>query len=175
MDFQRRMLVGILGAIVAFLLQILLAPYIMIAHAMPNFVAVFIMLLAVTRPQTFGCVLPFVLGLIFDFVSGGPIGAMAFSLTLMGMVAARFFNTMNNDTLFMPLATMAVGLVLTEFIYGIFMLAMGYDAGVLSALFTRALPCGIYDSVFACVLYPLAVRFFIDEGPTKPPIADQLR
>ena len=173
-DSREAVALGVAG-VVAFLLQLILAPYICIGPAMPNFVVVFVFLCAVTRSQSFGCVVPFALGLLYDFLSGNPVGAMAFSLTLFSYVGARIYSAMENDTLFMPLAVMAVGVLLTEALYGVFLLAMGYNAGFFEAFVLRALPCAIYDCVVAFLLYPLAVRLFTPTGPTSPIVASQLR
>ena len=175
MDNGRNLLVVVLGAVVAFVLQIVVAPYIPIMSAMPNFVAVYAMLLAVARPQIPSYVAAFVLGLLFDLISGAPVGALAFSLTLCCAIAASVFNVLNNDTLFVGFLALAVGLVLAELCYGVFMLALGYNAGIAEALVFRALPCAVYDIVFAFVLYPLMLRLFAPSGPTAPPIASQLR
>ena len=164
-----------IAGVVAFLLQLILAPYIAIGHAMPDFVMVFVFLCAVTRSQSFGCVMPFVLGLLYDLLSGGVVGAMSFAFTLFSYVGARVFAAMENDTLFMPIAVMSAGMLLTELVYGIFLLATGYNASFIDALIFRALPCAIYDSVIAFILYPLASRFFLSGGPASPIVATQLR
>ena len=136
---------------------------------------VFVFLCAVTRSQSFGCVMPFAMGLLYDLLSGGVVGAMSFALTLFSYVGARVFAAMENDTLFMPIAVMSAGMLLTELVYGIFLLATGYNASFIDALIFRALPCAIYDSVIAFILYPLASRFFSSGGPASPIVATQLR
>ena len=64
------------GAVVAVLLQVVVAPNIALFGAMPNFVVAYALLVAIVRPMAAGPVMPFVLGLVFDLVSGGPVGAM---------------------------------------------------------------------------------------------------
>ena len=96
------------GAVLVVLLQVLVAPHIALSSCVPNFLVAFAMVLSVTRRRAYGCVLPFVLGLLFDLMSGGPVGAMAFSLTLVSMFASRAFLVLDNDTLFMPVIIMAV-------------------------------------------------------------------
>ncbi len=165
----------VVAGVAAFALQLISAPYICIGPAMPNFIVVFVFLCVVTRAQIFGCVAPFVLGLVYDFLSGNPVGAMAFSLTLFSFIGARVYSAMENDTLFMPLAVMGAGILLTETAYGLFLLATGYNAGFFEAFALRALPCAVYDCVVAFLLYPLAVRLFAPSGPTSPIVASQLR
>ena len=150
----------VVGAILAVFLQVALAPYIAVFSAMPNIIAVFAMLVAVSRPHSYGALLPFLLGLVYDLMTGGPVGGMAFCLTAFSCLASRLFQAMDNDTLFMPLAMMGLGLFLVELSYGIFLLMFGYNAGFFQALAFRVFPCFVYDLVIGVVLYLLAGRFF---------------
>ena len=154
----------LVGAALAVLLQIALAPYIAIGPAMPNFIVVFTILVAVSRPHAYGAVLPFVLGLLFDLFSGGPVGAMAFVLTAFSFLIARLYSSLENDTLFMPLAMMALGLLLVELAYGLFLMMFGYSAGLFEALAYRVAPCFAYDLVIAVILYLFTSRFLRQSG-----------
>lgn len=154
----------VVGAVLAVFLQLALAPYIAIFSAMPNFVAVFVLVVAVSRPYSFGAVLPFVMGLLYDLVTGGPIGAMAFSLTAFSYLTARLFASLENDTLFMPLAMLALGSFLVEASYGVLVMLFGYNAGLFEALAYRIAPCFVYDVILAVILYLFASRFFRQSG-----------
>lgn len=155
------------GAVVAVLLQVVVAPNIALFGVMPNFVVAYALLVAIVRPATAGPVMPFVLGLVFDLVSGGPVGAMAFLLVLMTFLAARAFAVLDNDTLFMPLVIFVAATVLVEALYAAFLLALGFDASALDVLY-RALPCALYDCVIGLVLYPLAARVLAGAAPAQP-------
>ena len=148
-----------IGALAAVALQVFVAPHIGVLGGIPNFVVVWAVLVAVTRPSRFGPVLPFVLGLAFDLFSGGPVGAMAFSLTAFSMGTALFLEHMNNDTRFMSIVALALGLVLVELSYGVFLLLFGYNAGLLEAVAYRVVPCFLYDLVVGLILSPVAARF----------------
>ena len=156
------------GAVIAILAQIIIAPNIALFSAMPNFVVVYALLVAIVRPGASGPVLPFVLGLVFDLVSGGPVGAMAFLLVLVTFLASRAFVVLDNDTLFMPLVTFVVGALVVEVLYGAFLLALGFDASFLEVFLYRALPCALYDSVVGLILYPLATRVLAGAAPAQP-------
>ena len=161
----------VVGAILAFILQIALAPYIAIFSAMPNFVVAFVFIVAVARPHAFSAVLPFVVGLLYDLVSGGPVGAMAFTLTAVSSIVARLFSSLENDTLFMPIVMLALGFFLVEFIYGLFLMMFGYHAGFVEALAYRIAPCFAYDLVVGIILYLFTARFFRQSGSAHPNIA----
>lgn len=162
------------GAFVSVLLQLLVAPYIAISFAVPNFILAFTMVVAIVRPHSFGCVLPFVLGLAFDLMGGGPVGAMTFSLTLFSYVLARYFESSGNDSVVMSIVFVALGILLVELSYGIFLLLFGYNANLFDALAYRIAPCFLYDMVIALVLYPVARRFIQPTGVTRTDIT-QLR
>ncbi len=91
-----------IGAVVAFLLQIVAAPNIAVAGAQPNFALAYVLVVAIVRPDEAGNVMPFLLGLACDFMGTGPVGAEAFLFTLASFGASRAFMVLDNDTLFMP-------------------------------------------------------------------------
>ena len=154
----------VVGAVLAVFLQLVLAPYISIMGAMPNFIVIFTMIVATSRPHSFGAVLPFVMGLLYDLLTGGPVGAMAFSLTAFSYLSARLLSSLDNDTLFMPLVLMALGMLLTELVYGGFLVMFGYNAGFFEALAYRIGPCFIYNLVLGIILYLFTTRFFRSAG-----------
>ena len=164
----------VVGAVVALLLQLLVAPYIIVLSAMPNFTIAFTVAVAIARPRQYGPVLPFVLGLAYDLISGGPVGAMAFSLTLFTYLIARYFDSVGNDSLVMSLAFIVLGVLLVELSYGIFLLLFGFSANLFEALVYRMAPCFIYDSVLAVVCFFIARRFVQPTGATRADIT-QLR
>ena len=164
----------IVGAILALVLQIVVAPHIALYGAMPNFIVVYAIALGLVRAESFGCVLPFVLGLVYDFASGGPVGPMAFSLLLFSYLAARIFVAADNDTLFMPILVMAVTLLLVEITYSSFILLLGYGAGPMQVFLYRTVPCYLYDCVMALLVFPLMARVFPPTAPIRSDLT-QLR
>lgn len=157
----------VVGAIVAVVLQLLVAPYIALFGAVPNIVAAYAVALAVVRPSSYGCLLPFVLGLAFDFMSMTPVGAMAFSLMVVSVLTARVFSLVDNDSLFTVFAFMALGVLLVEVVYAALVLAGGYAASLADALIYRVVPCFLYDFVLSLVLYPLVTHFAKPSGATR--------
>ena len=151
---QERILT-IVGAVLAVLLQIILAPHIGLFGVVPNIIIAYTLVVAVTQPSLFSSVMPFVLGLFFDLFTGGPVGAMAFSL-------------------FMPALVLGIGTLLVELSYGMFLLLFGYPAGLFEAIAYRVFPCFVYDLVIGLLLYPLAKRFLISAGVQRTELT-QLR
>ena len=124
MELSRETVAGVIGAVIAVLLQITVAPAITLFEAVPNFIVAFCIVRAVATPASSGSVMPLVLGLLFDLMGGGPVGGMAFVLVLVTFLASRLFMALNNDTLFMPVAIMLACIMLVE--------VMGNKAGWLT-------------------------------------------
>ena len=164
----------IVGALIALVLQVVLAPVMAVGPAQPNLIAVYCVAAAVARPQSCGYVLPFVMGMAYDLIGGGPVGAMAFLLVLVTFAASRAMGALNNDTLFMPLAILMASLVAVEVLYGALCLAGGVEGTLPGALAYRALPCALYDCAAGIVVYPLAARFLVGQ-PLQHPGSSQLR
>lgn len=159
MTFDRSSVVVFVGTIVAILLQLVIAPVFANISAQPNFLIAFALTLAIVRPDKSNTVLPFFLGLLFDLMGEGPVGAMAFLLVLFCFIAARSFSVLDNNTVFMPLVVLVASVFLIELIYAAIMLSFGVSAGFLDAFLYRALPCALFDSIACIVFYPLLARF----------------
>ena len=169
MDARKSIAVAAIAA-VAVLLQLVLAPYIAIANAVPDIVAVTAVLVAVVRTERAGYVLPFVLGLLFDLFSGGPVGPMALILLLVCFFAARLQAALDNDTPVMPLLVAAVSLLVIEVVYAIILAVLGHGAGLAGLVIYRALPVFVYDLVLAIILYPLIKRLLSEAAPIQSSI-----
>ncbi len=162
---NRDSLAVLVGAVIAVLAQIIIAPNIAILAAVPNFLAAYVLVVAIVRPTNASLVLAFVLGLLFDLLGYGPVGSMALLLVIAAFAASRAFTVLNNDTLFMPLVILVVSMLAIEMFYALILVGFGFSAGMVDALVYRALPCALYDCVIALVLYPLALRFLASESP----------
>lgn len=167
---MQEQLVTIVAATVATLLQVFLAPHIGIGYAVPNFLLVLCLTLAVMRSSSYGPILPFVTGLLYDLFSGGPVGAMAFTLTACSSATAWFHSRAGNDTLFMSLVALAVGMFVTELVYGIVVMMFGYSANFIEAIAFRTLPCYLYDLVLAVITLLVVSRFSGREEVLQPEI-----
>ena len=164
-----RFVVGV-GAFLSLLLQVLLAPHIAIGFGVPNFIAAFCLAMAVARQDAFNPVLTFVMGLLYDLLSGGPVGGMAFALTLVSALASSVFRRANNDTVFMAVAVLVGAVFLTELSYGILFLMFGSAMGFAEAFAFRVLPCFLYDVVIALVLFFVLTRLVVQRTPSRSEI-----
>lgn len=167
-------IVVVVGAVVALVLQLFLAPYIALFGIVPNILVAYTMAVAIVRSSSYGCVMPFVLGLAYDFMSGAPLGSMALSLLVASVVASRCFVQFNNDSLFMAIAFMALGVIMVEVLYGFVLISTGYQASLSGAFLYRVLPCFLYDFALSLVLYFILRRFVRPSGAVRTELT-QLR
>ena len=168
MELSRETVAGVIGAAIAVLLQITVAPAITLFEAVPNFIVAFCIVRAVAGPASAGSVMPLVLGLLFDLMGGGPVGALAFVLALVTFLASRLFMALNNDTLFLPVAIMLACIMLVEVMYGLIVVVCGADVPLGEAFLYRTLPCMLYDCVIGLLLYPIAARVMVDRPRVQP-------
>lgn len=162
-----RVAVGV-GALVVVLLQIVVAPNIALFAAVPNFILSYVLVVAVTSGASCGLVMPFVLGLLFDLVGGGPVGACAFLLVLATFLLSRAAALTDNGTLFMPLVLLLGSTLLVQVLYGVLLAMCGAVASPIEAFFYRSLPCALYDGVIGLVMYPLVMRFVTRRQAAQP-------
>ncbi len=148
----------VIGAVVAFLLQVAVAPSIAVAGAQPNFALAYVLVVAIVRPDEAGNVMPFVLGLACDLAGNGPVGAEAFLFTLVSFAASRAFMVLDNDTLFMPLAIFSVAAFAAELLYGGLLMTLGLQVSLADAFIYRVLPCTLYTIVVGLILYPILMK-----------------
>ena len=64
----------VIGAIIAVVLQIALAPNIALFGVVPNFIMAYVLIVSIVCPDQSGPVFAFVLGLLFDLLGTGPVG-----------------------------------------------------------------------------------------------------
>lgn len=158
---------GVIAIILAVVLQIVLAPAMTIGSAMPNFIAVYVLCATLRNASVQPAVLAFVLGLIFDLIGSGPVGAMAFCLVLVTTLAFVIYRNMSNDSWVSAMIVIVVSCLLIELLYGIIMLLVGAGDGFGSALIHRILPCTLYDIVIAAFMHPIVSRLVAPRGSNK--------
>ena len=142
-----------LGAVVALLLQVALAPVLAIGGIVPNLLLAYGLAVALARPYAPSILLPFALGFAFDLVGGGAVGAMALLLMLASVGCRQLARMLDNDTLFVPLGLLVAGVLLV---------LCGYPASLGEALLFRSLPCALYDGALAVLLFFL-MRFALGQ------------
>lgn len=158
---QRFRTIEVVGAIVAVLLQVGLAPVMASFSAQPNFMLVYALVLAILRPHESGYVLPFVLGMIYDLLGAGPVGAMAFVMVVATLASSRATLWLNNGTSHVALIILAVAICFSEVLYGGLLLMLGIAGSPVDAFLYRSLPCLLADCIVGLVVYFVVARVLL--------------
>lgn len=139
---------GLIGlAAICAVCQLALAPNIAIANGHANFALVFAACYALTRGGDAAITAGFVSGLLFDLCSTGPIGLMAFILTLVSrFLGSEQRNRMAGDfstgVVMFSASSLAAALV-----YSLAMLLTGNASSIIEALVFRAVPTAFLSIV----------------------------
>jgi len=75
--------------------QLYIVPFISIGFISPNLLILLLVFIALKVGQIRGTLIGFLIGLIFDFVSGGVVGSGMFAYTISGFTAGYFFDENN--------------------------------------------------------------------------------
>lgn len=159
-DRGRIVIIG--GAVVAVLLQLILAPNIVVFSAMPNFILAFVLVAAMIRPTDSILVTAFVLGLLFDLLGYGPVGSMALLLTVSAFFITRVFRVIDLGNLFMPVIVFVITALAIELVYTFILLALGLAPGFIDSLIYRTLPSILLDCIVGLIVYPFLSRLISD-------------
>lgn len=166
MSPAREKLFIVIGAVIAVILQLVLAPNIAIGKAAPNFLLEFALVVAVARGGRPATALAFILGLIFGLLGTYPVGAMAFALTAAAAIGSFAVKLMETDSFFMPAVILMASVLVAQIIYGIMLTCFVSGIGILDALVYRALPCTLYDAVLAVIILLVARKFLAPKAPS---------
>ncbi|WP_251178791.1 rod shape-determining protein MreD [Adlercreutzia agrestimuris] len=165
MTNERKTIIVIVGALLSVVLQIVVAPAITLFSVQPNFMLAYALTVSIVCPHEAGPVLPFVLGLLYDLMGTGPVGAMALLFTLASFIASRVFIVVENDTLFMSLAILAGMLFGVEMCYGLILMLMQLPVSLADVFLYRALPCALYDCIVGLII--MVIMMHVLAGPKQ--------
>lgn len=168
----------IIGAVVAVLAQIILAPNMMLFSVMPNLLVVYSVVISMLLPGKSSVILAFVLGILADCLGFGPVGALAFLLLITTFVAQKLMEVYGGASLPVSLLVMAVLILIVEFCYAGFIVSINHVSFV-DAFLYLALPESIYDCGWGLIILPLMSHFIISAhatigAPTHTPPAPHI-
>ena len=167
---MRESVLLVVGAVVAVVLQIVLAPNLVILGSMPNLVLVYVGIAAMLLRRDSVLVMAFFAGLAMDLVGTSTVGVCAGLYTLIAFLSSRAAGFFGNDTLG---ASLAISMV--EVLYAGFYI-LSVDVSVIEALGQRALPCALYDCAMALIVLPITTHMFAAAAPShKAPTSSTVR
>ena len=124
---MRESVLLVVGAVVAVVLQIVLAPNLVILGAMPDLVLVYVGIAAMLLRRDSVLVMAFFAGLAMDLVGTSTVGVCAGLYTLIAFLSSRAAGFFGNDTLGASLAISMGCFLLVEVLYaGFYILSTFY-------------------------------------------------
>lgn len=149
---------------IGIVLQILLAPVITLFGVVPNFVMITVVIIAVNNGPVRSTIFGFIMGLLFDLCSLGPVGGMSFVLTIMGYGVSSINKGSFTSNMIVDIIVLFVAVALGEFLVSVVYAVVGVNQEFLLSLIQRVLPGLFYDAVLGSVLL-LIYKAIIKEEP----------
>lgn len=172
---MRESVLLVVGAVVAVVLQIVLAPNLVILGSMPDLVLVYVGIASMLLRRDSVLVMAFFAGLAMDLVGTSTVGVCAGLYTLIAFLSSRAAGFFGNDTLGASLAISMGCFLLVEVLYAGFYI-LSVDVSVIEALGQRALPCALYDCAMALIVLPITTHMFAAAAPShKAPTSSTVR
>lgn len=153
---MRTQLVPLIGAAIAVVLQIIVAPLITFFSVVPGFIVSYVIVLGILRGGNAMYWYAFALGMIADLLSSTPLGLTPLLLLIAVFVLSRVFEVLDQTSPAMPLIACAATLLVFNVLFTIGLLIMGYEGGF-GLVVSRALPATLINAII-CALYYFALR-----------------
>ena len=109
--------IAVLGALLAVVLQIVVAPNIAIMGTMPQFIIVYAVAISLVLPRDQVYVLVFALGMLGDLLGYGPVGALPFILLIASVAIDFAQKTFGNGTLFVSCIIVVAFVIVIHFLH----------------------------------------------------------
>ncbi len=155
---MRRALPTIAALFVAVVMQVAIAPNIAIGRAVPNFMLLVVVALALTEGPAAGASAGFVAGVLFDLLGSGPIGPAALVLTVVGYLAGSLSANMFAEGWRLPVTVVLIASLLAELSYGVVLAILGVGQPFWSTFAAVMLPTAVYNGVLALLAFPFLAR-----------------
>ena len=142
-----RFLKPILFFIPLIIIQLVIIPMISVDNVAPNLIFILVVYYTLREGQIFGTLLGFILGFLFDLISGGLLGAYMFSFTIGAFITGYFYNENKFDInlnsyffLFILFVTSLISLFINAAVSGsttnIDLLYLFFAGGLFPAVYT---------------------------------------
>ena len=140
------------------MLQVMLAPNFAILNVVPNFIMVFVIINSMFSPKIRSCLAGFVLGLLYDFISQGALGAMSFVLSVLAYAVSSLNKDLFADSWVAQAFFLLLAAFMGELFHAIFLSIFGFDNDFIASLGMRVLPGSIYAALIGLVFFVIMSR-----------------
>lgn len=149
-----------LSLLIAFVLQVAVAPYIAVGDIAPNFFLIFGVIYALSRGSEAGAIFGFIAGFLFDLLGTGPVGPMAMSLAIMGYLAGFLHTNLFSAGWTLPVIVIVAASLASEVLYMIMILFLGGGSSFMNSFVTIVLPSVVFDGVVATIFAPIFMKIY---------------
>ncbi|MDR0888440.1 MAG: rod shape-determining protein MreD [Coriobacteriales bacterium] len=146
-------------SVIAFILQVVLAPAIAVCGIVPNIMLIAAIMLALNVNKTSAVVAAFVLGILYDLSSQGPLGLMALVFTVLVYCIASFNTDAFGDSPAITVVLLIISVVAGELFHAIAIALLGANASFLTSLLYKALPNMLYDFIIGIIVLIIPMLF----------------
>lgn len=143
--------VVIVSAFIAVVLQLVVAPIITIMGVVPNFILIIVVITAMHNGTTRSTVMGFMLGLVYDLFSMGPIGGMTLLLTLLAYAVSSLSKGAFSGGIAVKVVALLVTAFAGEFVIAVIYAIVGFNSDFLVSLVRSVLPAVVYDAVIGLI------------------------
>ena len=144
------------GAVVAALLNLTIAPLLQIGEAQPDFLLICAVVWTVVSGIEGGFIWAFIGGLMIDFLTPRPLGSTAFTLLLSVGGAAVVGRALLRFRYLAPIVAVVLFSVVNALLFLVVYSALRGPIPIADPL-SAVLPAAIYDAVLAAIIGPVAV------------------
>jgi len=155
-EHLRRLLLATLLIII----QTTVIEYLSVMGIKPDILLIFIVYIAITKGQITGTIYGFIIGFIFDLVSGGVLGISSLCKTIAGFVSGYFYNE-NKIGLTLSSYRFLLILILISFLHNIIyflIFLQGSEVDILSAILKLGLTTTLYTSAVSIFIVLFSTR-----------------
>lgn len=138
-------------------IQIVLVPIVSLENVVPDLLLVLLVFFALRHGQMFGIVFGFIIGLCYDFATGGLLGSMMFAKTITGFVAGFFYNE-NKTELYLKSYRFALILLLCSAINSV-ALSLITNFNLQASLLVIILQQGLLPAIYTALI-GIIITFF---------------
>ena len=153
----------VITAIIALILQLAVSPAIAIFGVVPSFMLPAVILTAMKNGPFRSTIFGFLLGLIFDFCSLGPIGAMALVFTILAYVISTLGKDVFSGGVAVDIVIMVAAIAFGEFLVSVIYAVVGANQEFLFSLVGRVLPAIVYDAIIG-ILFLIVYNILVDNS-----------
>jgi rod shape-determining protein MreD len=141
------------------ILQVAVAPHLAIGGAVPNFLLLLVIAVALIEGPRYGTIAGFAAGLMFDLIGTGPIGPMALVLCVVGFLVGSLQDNMFAEGWRLPVTVVLVASLVTELGYWMVLALAGEAESFWTSVISVIVPSALYNAVLALLTFPWLARF----------------